>query len=93
MATNALLPLPASVVAKIKSSIVINTLNDAVLELFKNSLDASSTRVEINVDYGRGGCVIEDDGLGIPPTEFHEDGGLGKLYREFIFVSSFANLH
>lgn len=26
---------------------------------------------------------MEDDGLGIPPSEFGESGGLGKLYREF----------
>jgi DNA mismatch repair protein MLH3 len=77
-------PLPPEVVAQIKSSTTITSLNGVVCELLKNSLDASSKRVESIVDYGRGGCVVEDDGMGILPSEFGEDGGLGKPYRENI---------
>jgi hypothetical protein len=75
-------PLPPAVVAQIKSSITITSLNCVVTELLTNSLDAGSTKVDINVDYGRGGCIVEDDGLGILPAEFGESGGLGKLYRK-----------
>jgi DNA mismatch repair protein MLH3 len=75
-------PLPQNVIAQIKSSTTITSLNGVVLELLRNSLDAGSTKVEIVVDYSRGGCVIEDNGLGILPSEFGENGGLGKLYRE-----------
>jgi DNA mismatch repair protein MLH3 len=75
-------PLPPVVIAQIKSSITITSLNCVVTELLKNSLDAGSKKIDINVDYGRGGCVVEDDGLGIFPAEFGESGGLGKLYRE-----------
>lgn len=78
---SSIIPLPAVVVAQIRSSITITSLNDVVLELLKNSLDASTRKVEITIDYSRGGCVVEDDGVGIPPAEFVEDGGLGKLYR------------
>ncbi|KAG0645876.1 DNA mismatch repair MLH3 [Hyphodiscus hymeniophilus] len=74
-------PLPHDVVAQIKSSTAITSLNGVIMELMKNSLDAGSTKLEISVDYSRGGCVVEDDGFGILPSEFRQDGGLGKLYH------------
>lgn len=76
-------PLPSDVIAQIKSSIAITSLNEVVCELVKNSLDSSSTKIDISVDYAKGGCIVEDDGLGILPPEFREAGGLGKLYREW----------
>jgi DNA mismatch repair protein MLH3 len=76
----AILPLPAEVVAQIKSSTAIVSLNGVVLELLKNALDASATRIEATIDYARGACTVEDDGLGISPLEFRDEGGLGKLY-------------
>lgn len=72
--------LPPDVVAQIKSSTVITSLNGVVSQLIQNSLDAGSSKININVDYVRGGCVVEDDGLGIPPSEFEPHGGLGRLY-------------
>ncbi|KAI9815136.1 MAG: DNA mismatch repair protein [Pycnora praestabilis] len=75
-----ILPLSAVVVAQIKSSTVITSLNGVVLELLKNALDAEATKVEIIIDYRRGDCTVEDDGHGIPPAEFCDDGGLGKMY-------------
>ncbi|TAQ86501.1 hypothetical protein B7494_g5175 [Chlorociboria aeruginascens] len=80
-----ILPLPADVVAQIKSSATITSLNGVIFELLKNSLDAESTKVEISVDYSRGGCIVEDDGLGILPSEFGENGGLGELYHSSKF--------
>ncbi|KAH8821273.1 DNA mismatch repair protein [Xylogone sp. PMI_703] len=74
-------PLPPDVVAQIKSSTSITSLNGVVIELAKNSLDAGCTKIDVTVDYTRGGCVVEDDGIGIPPSEFGEDGGLGKPYH------------
>ncbi|KAK5636373.1 hypothetical protein RRF57_012085 [Xylaria bambusicola] len=73
-------PLPDNVVAQIKSSTAITTLNGAVCGLVRNSLDAGASKVNISVDYVRGSCCVEDDGLGIPPAEFHPRGGLGKLH-------------
>jgi DNA mismatch repair protein MLH3 len=78
----AIRPLPADVIAQIKSSIAITNLNTVICELFKNSLDAKATKVDIIVDYRRGGCIVEDNGLGILPLEFGDGGGLGKLHRE-----------
>ncbi|KAL2755331.1 hypothetical protein ACRALDRAFT_1094232, partial [Sodiomyces alcalophilus JCM 7366] len=75
-----ILPLPDDVVRQIKSSVVITSLNDAVLGLIKNALDASATKINVSVEYARGNCSAEDDGLGIPPDEFRESGGLGKYH-------------
>ncbi|KAH9876040.1 hypothetical protein J1614_003918 [Plenodomus biglobosus] len=75
-----IVPLPDDVVAQIKSSTAIVSLSSVVLELVNNSLDAQATRIEAAVDFARGGCTVEDDGVGIPPAEFREEGGLGKLY-------------
>ncbi|KAF2690773.1 hypothetical protein K458DRAFT_355013 [Lentithecium fluviatile CBS 122367] len=75
-----ILRLPEEVVAQIKSSTVIVSLHGVVLELLKNALDAKATRIEVSVDFTRGACSVEDNGLGIAPAEFRPDGGLGKLY-------------
>ena len=76
-------PLPDEVVAQIKSSTAIVSLSGVVVELLKNSLDGKAARVDVTVDFARGGCTVEDNGLGIPPAEFSEDGGLGKQYCKY----------
>lgn len=73
-------PLPADVVAQIKSSVVITSLNNVIFGLIKNSLDAEATRINLSVDYSRGNCSVEDNGSGISPSEFRDDGGLGQLH-------------
>ena len=73
-------PLPSDVVAQIKSSAAISSLNSAACGLLQNSLDADASKISISVDYTRGNCSVEDNGLGIPPADFKEDGGLGKLH-------------
>ncbi|GIJ82430.1 DNA mismatch repair protein [Aspergillus pseudoviridinutans] len=98
-------PLPPEVVAKIKSSTSITDLNRVVVELVKNALDANARTVSVTVDFHRGGCVVEDDGDGIPPAEFELDGGLGKAHhtsklhsatavygRRGLFLASVASL-
>ena len=52
-----------------------------VLSLVENSLDALSSKIEVSVDFRRGCCVVEDNGNGIPASEFFGSGGLGKLYH------------
>ncbi|KAJ3951716.1 Vacuolar protein sorting-associated protein 11 [Colletotrichum tropicale] len=74
-------PLPEDVIRRIRSSATITSLNAVVCGLVKNSFDAGATRINITVDYSRGNCTVEDDGLGILPIEFREAGGLGKLYH------------
>ncbi len=73
--------LPGDVIAQIKSSIVVTSLNSVVYGLVRNALDAGATKVNISLDYGRGNCSVEDNGIGIPPTDFVENGGLGRLHR------------
>lgn len=80
-AASAIVALPLEVVAQIKSSATITNLAFAILGLVQNSLDARASKITIDVDFKRGGCVVEDNGLGILPTEFDENGGLGKIYR------------
>lgn len=74
-------PLPEDAINKIKSSSSVTSLNDVVCGLLMNSLDANSSKININLDFALGNCIIEDDGSGIQPHEFEEGGGLGKLHR------------
>ncbi|KAI1816657.1 hypothetical protein GGS20DRAFT_537144 [Poronia punctata] len=72
--------LPDDAIAQIKSSTTIQTLNGVVCGLVSNALDANATKIKVSVDYVRGSCSVEDDGLGIQPVEFGPDGSLGKLH-------------
>ncbi|KAL4929543.1 putative DNA mismatch repair protein (Mlh3) [Aspergillus undulatus] len=78
---NHIQPLPREVAAKIKSSTSITHLNGAIVQLVKNALDANARSTFVTVDYRRGGCVVEDDGDGIPQAEFQPTGGLGKAHH------------
>ncbi|KAI2611628.1 uncharacterized protein GGS25DRAFT_483464 [Hypoxylon fragiforme] len=97
--------LPDHVIAQIKSSTTITSLNGVVCGLVKNSLDANATKINISIDYVRGNCSVEDNGLGISPQEFKSTGGLGKLHytsrfppcnhshgRHGVFLASVASL-
>ncbi|KAG9256305.1 uncharacterized protein F5Z01DRAFT_504407 [Emericellopsis atlantica] len=72
--------LPDEVVKKLQSSASITSLRHVAIELLKNSLDAGATKVNITVDYARGNCTVEDNGQGIPPGDFKENGGLGRSH-------------
>lgn len=74
--------LPEDVVNRLKSSVAIISLNGVACGLVKNALDAGASRINIYIDYSRGNCTVEDNGLGIAPDEFKPDGGLGKLHRK-----------
>lgn len=76
--------LPEDVIDKIRSSSTLTSLNAAVSGLVKNALDASASRIIVRVDYSRGNCTVEDNGLGIAPEEFTARGGLGKPHSSFL---------
>jgi DNA mismatch repair protein MLH3 len=77
-------PLPVQAQLQLKSSVALNSLNDAVVGLVKNALDAQAQTVQVNLDFSRGSCCVEDDGVGIPAAEFDEGGGLGQMHcKEF----------
>ena len=80
--TGAIQPLSPKVAKQIESSISIASLNNVLIGLVKNSLDAGSSQLDIDVDYGRGSCTVEDNGCGIPPSEFSDQGNLAKPHRE-----------
>ena len=76
-----ILPLSEDAISQIRSSKQITSLSGVVLALLENALDAGATKIEISVDFSRGNCTLEDNGSGIPPAEFREDGGLGKMHH------------
>ncbi len=80
MANSRIVPLSPDVVAQIKSSSVITSMNDVLRGLIQNSLDSGASKINVSVDFARGVCVVEDNGTGIATEEFCEEGGLGKLY-------------
>lgn len=85
--TRSILPLPPHVAAQIASSISIPSLASVVLGLIANSLDAEASKIDISVDFSRGVASVEDNGVGIPPKEFSDSGGLGKTFREICALS------
>lgn len=60
----------------------ITNLNAVVVELIKNALDAGARSVSVVVDYRRGGCIVEDDGCGLPAAEFGDGAGLCRPHRK-----------
>ena len=76
-------PLPIEVAAQIKSSASIPDLDAIVIGLLKNALDAGASKISVHVDYPRGSCTVEDDGVGIEPIECSTDGLLGKPYGNY----------
>jgi DNA mismatch repair protein MLH3 len=75
-----ILPLPSEVAKKVQSSVRITNLNEVVVELMKNALDANAGSINIIIDYRRGGCVVEDDGYGLPAAEFQAGSGLCRAH-------------
>lgn len=75
--------LPPDVAAQIQSSTAVPSLTGVVLGLVENALDAGCEKISITVDFARGACTVEDDGLGIAPQDFLESGGLGKACCTF----------
>lgn len=69
-------PLPSDVAARLKSATAITRLVDVVLELAENALDAGAGGIAVSVDFTRGACTVEDDGVGIPAAEFERSGSL-----------------
>lgn len=72
--------LSATDIAQIQSSVIITSLQDVVLGLVKNSLDAGATSIEVQVNFSRGNCEVKDDGHGIAMSDFAENGALLKQY-------------
>lgn len=72
--------LRASDIAQIKSSVAITSLQEVVIGLIKNSLDADANNIIVHVSFTHGNCEVEDNGHGIAASDFSEDGALLKQY-------------
>jgi DNA mismatch repair protein MLH3 len=76
-----ILPLSEDAISRINSSKQITSLSGVVIALLENALDADARKVDISVNFGRGSCIVEDNGTGISSAEFSEYGGLGKTHH------------
>ena len=76
--TGNILPLATDVVTRIQSTTAIVNLEDAVVGLLHNSLDAGASKITILISIGKGGCTVEDNGCGILSDNFAENGKLGQ---------------
>lgn len=74
--------LPGDTVSKLRSTVQINSLQDVVVGLLKNALDAGASTISISVRLDRGHCVVEDDGSGIHPGDLQADSAFGEPFRE-----------
>ena len=82
MTTSSIERLPVQAQLLLKSSVALNSLDDAIVGLIKNSLDSKAQTIHVEVDFSKGCCCVEDDGSGIPAREFEESGRLGLMYCE-----------
>ena len=74
-------PLATEVHDQIKSAVLITSLNDVVLGLIKNSLDAHADHLEVVLDYKKGYCKVTDNGEGVDEGNFSIHGRLGKMFN------------
>lgn len=77
---NRIYPLDTAAQVQIKSSVRIVSLDDVIIELVKNALDAQATKIQIVLSYSQGYCSVLDDGHGIPAEEFRDGGRLAQPY-------------
>lgn len=66
--------------AKIRSSSQIANLNQIIVELVSNAIDAGASRIKVDLSYTHGFCSVLDNGVGIASQEFRSDGGLAQAY-------------
>ncbi|KAI5780232.1 hypothetical protein DFH27DRAFT_506573, partial [Peziza echinospora] len=85
--------LPEDATARLRSTLTITTLAQAVSELVQNSLDAGAQEIRVHANFARNSCVVEDDGCGIAPDDL---ALLGQRYATSKYVpggpSTFGHL-
>ncbi|KAL7276305.1 DNA mismatch repair protein [Rhizina undulata] len=74
-------PLPDSVKARLRSTLNITSLSDAISELIQNSLDAEANNIKVQVNLSRNSCVVEDDGVGIVPRDLERIGEMNSTSK------------
>lgn len=71
--------LPESVALRLRSTLVVTSLSDAVFQLVQNSLDADARNIRVQANLTRNSCVVEDDGVGILPVDVSM---VGQMYGQ-----------
>ncbi|KAL2421276.1 hypothetical protein ABEF95_007727 [Exophiala dermatitidis] len=71
-------PLPENTRLTLSSSQLVTSHEDVIEGLVENALDADAHSVSVEVDFAKGYISVRDDGVGIPNTEFTEDGQLAR---------------
>lgn len=69
--------LSPDTISKLRSSVNITSLSDAISELVQNSIDARAKHIKVFVNLDKNSCIVEDDGFGISPNDMKQ---LGQRY-------------
>ncbi|KAI5818817.1 hypothetical protein BZA77DRAFT_277344 [Pyronema omphalodes] len=69
--------LPDSVISRLRSSIVLPSLSQAISELIQNALDASATELSATINPTAPSFTLTDNGYGVVPEQI---SNVGKLY-------------
>ncbi|CCX04750.1 Similar to DNA mismatch repair protein MLH3; acc. no. Q12083 [Pyronema omphalodes CBS 100304] len=69
--------LPDSVISRLRSSIVLPSLPQAISELIQNALDASATELSATINPTAPSFTLTDNGYGVVPEQI---SNVGKLY-------------
>lgn len=75
-----ILPLEMETQTKLASSVRLLSLNQVIMGLLENALDARSRTIRITLNYSWGFCSVQDDGVGIDKQEFEVDRYLATPY-------------
>ena len=78
------LGLAKNVIEKLRSSSEISSLNDCILQLLYNSLDADAGSVLIGVDFARFSVEVYDDGVGLTEQDLNL---VGERLKKFVISS------
>jgi len=69
-----ILPLPASVISRLRSTITVPTVSAAISELLQNALDATATELSLTLNPTRPSFALSDNGHGIHPNHISSIG-------------------
>jgi DNA mismatch repair protein MLH3 len=72
-----ILPLPPTVISRLRSSVTLPTLSAAISELLQNALDATATQLSLTLNASKPSFTLTDNGHGIHPDHVTS---IGTLY-------------
>ncbi|KAA8910702.1 hypothetical protein FN846DRAFT_1004513 [Sphaerosporella brunnea] len=72
-----ILPLPSTVILRLRSTVTLPTLSVAISELVQNALDAAATQLSLSLNPSKPSFTLTDNGHGIHPDHI---ASIGTLY-------------